>query len=67
MIREALRVATLSGAHNSYEEKIKGSVEAGQLADLTVLRRDPLKENPSTLVTIPNRTHHGRRETVYES
>jgi predicted amidohydrolase YtcJ len=66
-VEEALRVATLNGAHASFEEKIKGSIEAGKLADMTVLGRDPLKEDPSTLVTIPiERTMVGGR-WVYES
>jgi predicted amidohydrolase YtcJ len=66
-IEEALRVATMNGAHASFEEKIKGSIEAGKLADLTVLGRDPLKENPTTLVTIPiERTMVGGR-WMYES
>jgi predicted amidohydrolase YtcJ len=61
-VAEALRVATLHGAHASFEEKEKGSIEAGKLADLTVLGRDPLKEDPSTLVTIPvERTMVGGR------
>lgn len=66
-VEEALRVATMNGAHGSYEEKIKGSIESGKLADLTVLGRDPLKENPSTLVTIPiERTMVGGK-WMYES
>jgi predicted amidohydrolase YtcJ len=52
-VEEAIRVGTLNGAYASYEENIKGSIEIGKLADLVVLGRDPLKENPSTLVTIP--------------
>ncbi len=52
-IAEALHVATMNGAHASFEEKLKGSIEVGKLADLVVLGRDPLKEDPSTLVTIP--------------
>ena len=48
-----MRVATVHGAHASFEERLKGSIEAGKLADLTVLGRDPLREDPSTLVTIP--------------
>jgi predicted amidohydrolase YtcJ len=52
-VAEALRVATVHGAYASFEENLKGSIEAGKLADLTVLGRDPLKENPSTLITIP--------------
>jgi len=52
-VEEAIRVGTLNGAYASYEENLKGSIEAAKLADLVVLGRDPLKENPSTLITIP--------------
>jgi len=55
---------TINGAYASYEENLKGSIETGKLADLVVLGRDPLKENPSTLVTIPvERTMAGGRWT----
>lgn len=61
-VEEALRVGTLHGAYASFEEGQKGSIEAGKLADLVVLGRDPLKEDPSTLVTIPvERTMVGGR------
>jgi predicted amidohydrolase YtcJ len=54
----------MNGAYASYEENIKGSIEVGKLADLVVLGRDPLKENPSTLVNIPvERTMVGGRWT----
>lgn len=63
-VEEAIRVGTLNGAYASHEENLKGSIEAGKLADLVVLGRDPLKENPSTLVTIPaERTMAGARWT----
>ena len=52
-LEEAIRVGTLHGAYASYEENSKGSIEASKLADLVVLGRDPFKENPSTLVSIP--------------
>ena len=61
-VQEALRVATMHGAYASFEEHVKGSIEAGKLADLTVLGRDPLREDPSTLVSIPiERTMVGGR------
>lgn len=66
-VEEAIRVGTLNGAYASYEERIKGSLEPGKLADLVVLSRDPFKEDPNTLVTIPvERTMTGGR-WVYES
>jgi predicted amidohydrolase YtcJ len=66
-VEEAIRVGTVHGAYASYEEDMKGSLVAGKLADLVVLGRDPMKEEPSTLITIPvERTMAGGRWT-YES
>jgi len=66
-VEEAVRVGTVHGAYASYEENMKGSLETGKLADLVVLGRDPMKEEPSTLITIPvERTMAGGRWT-YES
>jgi predicted amidohydrolase YtcJ len=66
-IEDALRVCTLNGAYASFEEHLKGSLEPGKLADLVVLGRDPLAEDPSSLITIPvERTMVGGR-WVYES
>src|ERR1041385_8965588 len=52
-VEEALRIATLHGAYASFDEHRKGSIEPGKLADLAVLGRDPLKEDPFSLVKIP--------------
>ncbi len=61
-VEEALRVQTINGAHASFEEKQKGSIAPGKYADLVVLGRDPLKEDPSTLIKIPiERTMTGGR------
>jgi predicted amidohydrolase YtcJ len=63
-VEEAIRVGTINGAYASFEENLKGSLEAGKVADLVVLGRDPLKEDPMTLVTIPvERTMAGGRWT----
>jgi predicted amidohydrolase YtcJ len=66
-VEEALRVGTLHGAYASFEEEQKGSLTPGKLADLVVLGRDPLREPPLSLITIPiERTMVGGR-WVYES
>lgn len=48
-VEEALRVYTINAAYASFEEKIKGSIEAGKLADLVVLSDDPRKIEPSKI------------------
>ena len=40
-IQEALRAHTMGAAYAAHEEKIKGSIEAGKLADLAVWNEDP--------------------------
>ncbi len=61
-VEEAIRVGTLNGAYASFEERLKGSLEAGKLADLVVLGRDPFNTPPSELIKIPiERTMAGGR------
>jgi predicted amidohydrolase YtcJ len=66
-VEEAIRVGTINGAYASFEEKLKGSIEPGKLADLMVLGRNPFHEDPSKLVDIPiERTMTGGK-WVYEA
>jgi predicted amidohydrolase YtcJ len=66
-VEEAIRVGTVHGAYASYEENMKGSLEAGKLADLVVLGRDPMKEETSTLITIPVERTMADGRWTYES
>ena len=66
-VEEAIKIGTINGAYASFDENNKGSLEAGKLADLVVLGRNPFKEDPSTLISIPiERTMTGGK-WVYES
>jgi predicted amidohydrolase YtcJ len=51
-IAEAIRMFTLNGAFASFEEKTKGSLSEGKLADLIVLDRDPRTVEPEELHTL---------------
>lgn len=49
---EALEAITIDGARLYGEEKSKGSIEVGKLADLVVLSADPIKAPPSAIESI---------------
>jgi hypothetical protein len=49
---EAIRMYTANGAYLSWEEKTKGTLELGKLADMVVLEQDPLKVSDSELLTL---------------
>jgi predicted amidohydrolase YtcJ len=47
-----LRAVTANAAWQIKEEKTKGSLEVGKLADLVILERNPLKGDPTTIKDI---------------
>jgi predicted amidohydrolase YtcJ len=60
-------VATVNGAYASHEERNKGSITAGKLADFTMLAKDPHDVNPDEIKNIKIvRTVVGGK-TVYEA
>ena len=42
----------MHGAYASYEEDVKGSLEVGKYADLTVLDSDPTTVDPMSIIDI---------------
>jgi hypothetical protein len=48
-VEEALRLYTVDAAYSSGEENVKGSIEYGKAADLTILSNDPLAAQPDQL------------------
>jgi len=64
-VDEALTIATINGAYASSEERIKGSITAGKLADFVVLEQDPHDVKPDAIMNIKiNRTVVGGK-TVF--
>jgi predicted amidohydrolase YtcJ len=51
-VDEAIKIATINGAWASHEEKLKGSITAGKLADFVMLEKDPHTVPPETIKDI---------------
>jgi len=50
-IQDAVRMYTANGPYMTWEEKTKGTLEAGKLADMIVLDTDPLTSPPEKLLS----------------
>ncbi|MHA1400945.1 MAG: amidohydrolase [Candidatus Heimdallarchaeaceae archaeon] len=51
-IQEALRMFTIDAAYMSFDEKERGSLEAGKIADMVILNKNPLVMEPSDLLEL---------------
>ena len=51
-LEEALRGYTLEAAYAEFQEKNKGSLEKGKLADLTVVSKDITKVAPAEILSV---------------
>ena len=49
---QALRAVTVTAAYQLKEEKTKGTLEVGKLADLVILEKNPLAVEPTTIKDI---------------
>ncbi|MCX6151459.1 MAG: amidohydrolase [Ignavibacteriales bacterium] len=51
-IEDAIKCYTINNAYASFEEKIKGSIEVGKLADFVILNKDILTIDPVMIKTV---------------
>lgn len=66
-VEDALRAVTINAAWQYFEEAEKGSIKAGKQADLVLLNRNPLKEDPTKPQNIRVLETIKSGETIYRA
>lgn len=64
---EALRGITIDAAYQHFEDDIKGSIEAGKLADLVIVEQDPVRVDPDELRNLSVAETIKRGETIHRA
>ncbi len=64
---EALKAITINAAFQYFEEKSKGSIEPGKLADLVILDKNPLNVDPMTIKDIKVVETIKEGKTIYKA
>jgi predicted amidohydrolase YtcJ len=64
---DALRGVTAMAAYQIKEEQAKGTLEAGKLADMVILEKNPLKVDPLTIKDIKVLETIKEGTTVYKA
>src|SRR5262249_3164129 len=64
---EALKALTLHGAYQYGEERRKGSIEVGKLADFMILSRNPMTVDPDRIMDIKVLETIKEGKTVYKA
>ena len=51
-VQKALRMCTIDGYRQTFDEKERGSLEAGKIADMVILSKNPFETEPEKLNTV---------------